>query len=128
MRPALLIAALALIASPAAAQRSFMIAGERIAESDIVDARALPQIAGKPVIMITLTPEAAKRVRSVSQALAGRPLPITLNGRSVGEPVLDDPDKVETLQISGGFTMVEAEAKARMIAGKQPVPDALEDE
>ena len=47
------------LASPALAARDFRIGTERFAESDILDARALPSADGTPVVMITLTEAAA---------------------------------------------------------------------
>lgn len=126
MRITILFALAAMLASPAAA-RNFAIGGETIAESEIVDARAQPQLGSKPTVLVTLSEAAAKRVQSISQARAGMPLPITLDGKSLGEPVLSDPSAVNPISFAGGNSMAEAEALARTISGKAPVPDELDE-
>ena len=115
------------LASPALAARDFRIGTERFAESDILDARALPSADGTPVVMITLTEAAAPRLKKLTEAMLGKPLPILLDGKQLMAPVVRDAIAGGVLEISGLKGFPESELLAFKIAGKPPVPDSLEE-
>lgn len=101
------------------------IAGAPFAVPDVLDARALPDINGKIGIMLTLTPGAAKRLGEISAALVGKPLPIALDGRLLGGEVIRRPVTSGVIEIPGRWNLTDAEALARRISGRDPLPDDL---
>ena len=116
-----------LIVSPAFAARDFRIGPERFAESEILDARALPSVDGMPVLMITLAETAALRLHKLTETMVGQPLPITLNGKTLTAPLVREAIAGGVLEISGLPSLREVEQLAREISGKDPVPDSLEE-
>jgi preprotein translocase subunit SecD len=58
----------------------------------------------------------------------GKPLPIILDGIILAEPVLRDPITDGQVMISGSFGVKDAERLAKQISGKEPLPDALDEE
>jgi hypothetical protein len=104
----------------------FAIAGKPVAARDILDARALPDMQGKPSLMITLTPTAADAIGTA----AGPPrLPCTLDGKPLGDSTRDALASDHVLQLSGDFGDYDAAAAlARRISGRDPLPDSEGDE
>lgn len=119
--------ALLSLATPAYAARDFRIGPERFAESDILDARALPSADGMPVVMITFTDAAAPRLKKLTEAMLGKVLPISLDGRQLTAPIVRDAIPGGVLEISGLASFPESEQLALKIAGKPPLPDSLEE-
>ena len=101
------------------------IAGEAFAVTEVLDARALPDINGKVGIMLTLTPAAAKRLGGISAALVGKPMPVALDGKLLGGEVLRKPLASGVIEIPGRWNLTDAEALARRISGRDPLPDDL---
>ena len=101
------------------------IAGEAFAVTEVLDARALPDINGKVGIMLTLTPAAAKRLGGISAALVGKPMPVALDGKLLGGEVLRKPLTSGVIEIPGRWNLTDAEALARRISGRDPLPDDL---
>lgn len=126
-----LIALVALsLAAPAVHAQSangFAIGGEPFAQAEIIDARALPGLDGAAEIMLTLDPRAAKRLETLTQAQLTKPLPVTLDGQTIASPTVAEPIAGGVLTIAGGFTLPEAEALAKRISGKDPVPEEFEE-
>ena len=92
---------------------------------DVLDARAIPDMAGKPSLMITLTPAAAAAIH-VAQ---GARVPCMLDGKPLGESPSDSLGSEHVLQLSGDFGDYTAtSALARRISGRDPVPDSESDE
>lgn len=120
----------ALAATPTRAEpiRDFSVAGQQFTYADIVDARALPTVDGASVIMVTFSELAAKRVSALIKANVQKQLLITLDGVALAQPVRRDivPDGV--IQIQGSFDFGAAEAVAKRISGKAPLPDSLDEE
>lgn len=112
-------------AKPAPAKRIFTIAGEAFSEAEIVDARAQPDISGKATIMITFDDAGRVKLAKLSGENKSKPLPFVLDGRTLMAPTLTDPIIDGVAQISGAFTITEAEALAKKISGKPPLPDSL---
>lgn len=116
-------AAAAAKAKPAA--RVFTIAGESFSESEILDARAQPDLTGKAAIMITFDDNGRIKLARISGAFKSKPLPFVLDGRVLMAPILTDPIIDGVAQITGMFTIAEAEALAKLISGKPPLPESL---
>ncbi len=109
----------------APAPRIFTIAGEAFSEAEILDARAQPDISGKATIMITFDDAGRVKLARLSGANKSKPLPFVLDGRTLMAPVVTDPIIDGVAQISGMFTITEAEVLAKKISGKPPLPDSL---
>jgi preprotein translocase subunit SecD len=128
MRFPVLIMAFCAFASgaTAAGTRTFTIGGIAFVEGDIVDARALPDLAGMPTIMITFSKPAAQRFGVLTAKRKGKPLPIMLDGKVLAQPVVSDAILRGEAQISGSWPYEEAVRLAKQISGKNPLPDDLE--
>lgn len=123
---ALLLAGSAAAATVAKAKSyptgNFMVAGHLVAPRDVLDARAIPDMAGKPSLMVTLTPAGAAAIK----AGAGARLDCTLDGKALGSSPADALASDHVLQLSGDFGDYDATAAlARRISGHDPVPDSL---
>lgn len=116
-----------LLATPARAERDFRIAGTAFAQSDILDARGTASLAGEPAILITFADKARAKLLQLSATLIGKPLPITLDGRALIAPVLREPLADGMVELTGFKSFEEGEALAKLISGKPPVPDSLEE-
>lgn len=126
------VAALALLLATGAAHAqhetgSFTIGGERFAPEEILDARALPDIGGGAAILVTMDEKAAKRLAALTVANLGKALPFALDGKPLMEPVVREPISGGAVEISGHFTLPEAEALAMRISGKEPLPDSFDE-
>ena len=121
---ALVLAAPLVVA--ASAPRAFTIGGSPFTQAEIVDARAQPDLDGKAAILITFSPAGATRLATLSRGLIGKAMRIELDGRLLAEPVVRDEIKDGVAQISGNFTVPEADALALAIAGKPPLSDSLD--
>jgi hypothetical protein len=105
----------------------FTIAGKPVTTKDILDARAIPDMQGKPSLMITLSVPAAASVKAAAgEALR---LPCTLDGKPLGDSPAAALASDHTIQLSGDFGDYDATAAlARRISGKDPLPDTEGDE
>jgi hypothetical protein len=126
---ALLLAGSA-VAVPVAKAKSyptgaFVVAGHAVAAKDVLDARSIPDMAGKPSLMVTLSPAAAA---AIGAQPSGK-LPCALDGKPLGESSADTLASEHVLQLSGHFGDYDATAAlARRISGHDPVPDSETDE
>lgn len=107
------------------APRAFTIAGEAFSEAEIIDARAQPDLAGKATIMITFDDSGRIKLARLSSENKFKPLPFVLDGKVLMAPVVTDPILDGIAQITGMFTITEAEMIAKRISGKAPLPDSL---
>jgi hypothetical protein len=126
---ALLLAGSALAVTPAKPKTyptgAFVIAGHKIAPTDVLDARALPDMQGKPSLMVTLTPAAATTIGGA----VGDKLPCMLDGKALGDSPADALKTDHIVALSGDFGDYGATAAlARRISGRDPLPDAEGDE
>ena len=112
-------------AKPAQTARVFTIAGEAFSEAEIIDARAQPDISGKATIMITFDDNGRIKLARLSGANKAKPMPFVLDGQTLMAPVVIDPIIDGVAQITGMFTITEAEVIAKKISGKAPLPDSL---
>ncbi len=108
------------------APRSFTIGGQNFAETEIVDARAQPDLDGKAAILVTFSPDGAKRLATISKANIGKPVKIELDGKLLAEPTVQGEITEGIAQISGNFSIAEADTLALAISGKPPLGDSLE--
>ena len=109
----------------AQAARSFMIAGEPFSEAEILDARAQPDLSGKAAIMVTFDDNGRIKLARLTGANKSQPVPFVLDGKILMAPVIVDPIIDGVVQISGMFSITEAEGIAKKISGKPPLPDSL---
>ncbi len=121
-----LLPLLMLLATAAAPPPAFTIGGQPFAQADILDARAMPDVDGSASIMLTFSPAAAKRLRALTAALVGKPLPVALDGNVVVEPMVDTPIDDGVMQMTGRFALPEATALAKRISGRDPLPDSMD--
>ncbi len=114
----------------AAERRAFLIEGTPIAESEVLDARALPTLSGKPDIMVTLSDAAVKKIsKKRAPNLRSVQVAVVLDGRPL--PAIRDPDPAQgnVVQISGDYkSIAEAARLAKRISGKDPLPDSLDED
>ena len=102
-----------------------MIAGERFSPADVLDARAMPDINGKVGIMLTLAPPAAKRLEDITATLVGKPMLVALDGKTLAAELIRKPIKGGVIELPGRWNLTDAEALARRISGRDPLPDDL---
>lgn len=103
------------------------VAGVTIAQRDVIDARAIPDVSGQASILITLEPAAAKRLSVASAANIGKEIELLVGTRVLMRVTLQEPLQAETLAIAGPFSVADAEKLALDISGKPPLPDDLEE-
>lgn len=93
------------------------VAGKPLTPRDFLDGRAIAGGTGTPVVLLTLTPDAQKRIRRLG------PLPkIVLNGKPAKARLADN-----TIELDGQPSFDAAAKLARAISGKPPLPDSLEE-
>ena len=110
----------------AGAPRVFTIGGAPFAQGEILDARAQPDLDGRAAILITFSPAGATRLAVLSRDHIGKAMRIELDGQLLAEPVVRDEIKDGVAQISGSFSVPEADALALAIAGKPPLSASLD--
>jgi hypothetical protein len=93
------------------------VAGKPLKPADFLDGRAIAGGTGAPVVMLTLTPAAAVRVKRL-----GSTAKITLDGKPAPARIADN-----TIELDGQKTFDAAAKLARAITGKAPLPDSLEE-
>lgn len=100
----------------AAVTSQLIMGGVPLKPADYIDGRAIADGSGAPVVMLTLTPQAAARVRSINTAA-------TLDGRQTIARIEGD-----AVIVSGAVTtFAGAEALAKALTGKVPLPDSLDE-
>ena len=80
---------------------------------DYLDGRTIADAAGKPVVMLTLTGPAAKRIKAE---------PVTLDGISVVARVAGP-----VIEIDGQPDFEAAKRLARALSGKDPLPETMDE-
>ena len=80
---------------------------------DYLDGRTIADGSGKPVVMLTLTAVAAKRIKGTVVTLDGQPAPARVAGAVIE---LDDQPDFEA-----------AKKLARALSGKDPLPESLDE-
>jgi preprotein translocase subunit SecD len=107
--------------------RKLKIGAGNFSQSEIVDARAQPQLDGKSGIILTLEAEAIKRLAGVIAVNAATPIPILLDGKLVAEPVIERAPDGDWVELRGDYTLEQAVALAKLISGKDPLRESLDE-
>lgn len=118
---------LPLLLISAAPADSLTIGGVIFLQNDFLDARAIFDESGAPVIFVTFGPKGKAKLARVTKANIGKPLPLAIGPRILMKPVVRQPILGGTLQISGIATMDEATALAKAISGKDPLPESFDE-
>ncbi|MEQ8745435.1 protein translocase subunit SecD [Pyruvatibacter sp.] len=100
-------------------RRRVMVSGE-----SLVDAQpGFDQQTNEPVVSFRFDASGAKRFADVTQANVGRPFAVVLDNEVITAPVIREPILGGSGQISGGFTVTEANDLAILLrAGALPAP------
>ena len=104
---------------PYVVKRRVMVSGE-----DLVDAQpGFSQQTNEPIVTFRFDTSGAKRFGNVTQNNVGRPFAIVLDNKVISAPVIREPILGGTGQISGGFSVEEANDLAILLrAGALPAP------
>jgi protein-export membrane protein SecD len=104
---------------PIVVERRTMVAGE-----DLVDAQpGFDQQTNEPIVSFRFNTSGARRFGQVTQQNVGRPFAIVLDEAVISAPVIREPILGGTGQISGGFTVQQANDLAILLrAGALPAP------
>jgi preprotein translocase subunit SecD len=111
----------------AAAADTLTIGGIAFPQSDFVDARAIFDETGMPVIYVTLSPSGATKLAKVTRANVGKEMPLMIGSRVLTKPVVREPLLSGSFQISGMANLEEARQLAKSMSGKDPLPESLEE-
>jgi preprotein translocase subunit SecD len=95
------------------------------APADVLDARAMPDPGGTAGIMLTLGPKAAQKLEKITAGLTGKPMIVALDGKPLLSEMIRSPIHDGVIDIPGSYRTAQAEALARRISGKDPLPDDL---
>jgi preprotein translocase subunit SecD len=106
---------------------SLTIGGIAFPQSDFLDARAIFNETGGPVVLATFTPAGAQKLARITKANVGKPLPLAIGARMLMKPIVREPILGGTIQISGIASVEEARALAKIISGKEPLPESLDE-
>jgi preprotein translocase subunit SecD len=115
-----------LLAAAAPADR-LTIGGVPFPQSDFLDARAIFDETGAPVIYVTLSPSGRAKLAKVTRANVGKEMPLMIGSRLLTKPIVREPLLAGTLQISGIANVEEAKALAKAMSGKDPLPESLDE-
>lgn len=104
---------------PYVVKRRVMVSGE-----DLVDAQpGFSQQTNEPIVTFRFDTSGGRRFGQVTQANVNRPFAIVLDNKVISAPVIREPILGGTGQISGGFTVQEANDLAILLrAGALPAP------
>ncbi len=111
----------------AAPADSLTIGGIAFPQSDFLDARAIFNETGGPVVLATFTPAGTQKLARITKANVGKPLPLAIGARVLMKPIVREPILGGTIQISGIASVEEARALAKIISGKEPLPESLDE-
>jgi preprotein translocase subunit SecD len=95
-----------------------------VSGADLVDAQpSFDRRTGEPIVNFTLDSEGARRFADATRANVGRPFAIVLDNQVVAAPVIREPIIGGAGEISGNFTVEEANDLAILLrAGALPAP------
>ncbi|MBP2151820.1 protein translocase subunit SecD [Xanthobacter autotrophicus DSM 597] len=96
----------------------------RVSGEDLVDAQpGFDQNSREPIVSFRFNNNGAKRFATVSQEAVGRPFAIVLDNQVISAPVIREPILGGSGQISGAFTVQQANDLAILLrAGALPAP------
>lgn len=89
------------------------IGGVALGPADFLDGRAIADGAGKPVVMLTLTPAALSQIKSNAAKLDERPVVARIADAVV--------------ELGGQLDFASAKLLAKALSGKDPLPESLDD-
>jgi preprotein translocase subunit SecD len=118
---------LPLLLLAAAPVNTLSIGGVAFPQSDFLDARAIFDETGMPVILVTFAPKGTQKLAKVTKANVGKPMPLAIGPRVLMKPVVREAIFGGTVQISGIASVEEAKQLAKLISGKDPLPESLEE-
>jgi preprotein translocase subunit SecD len=100
-------------------EKRIMVSGE-----DLTDAQpGFDQRNGQPIVSFRFNTNGARRFAQVTQENVGRPFAIVLDNEVISAPVIQEPILGGSGQISGNFTVVQANDLAILLrAGALPAP------
>lgn len=100
-------------------QKQILVSGE-----DLVDAQpGFDQRTSEPIVSFRFNSNGARRFAQVTQENVGRPFAIVLDNQVISAPVIREPILGGSGQISGGFTVEQANDLAILLrAGALPAP------
>ena len=88
-----------------------------------------PNNPSESIVSMRMTPEGTKEWARITEANVGKHISILLDGKVYSYPVVNDPIRNGNTQISGGFSIQEAQDLANVLkAGQLPVPASIEGE
>src|SRR5581483_3300429 len=95
-----------------------------VSGADLTDAQAgFDQRTGEPVVNFRFDTAGARRFAQVTQENVGRPFAIVLDNKVISAPVIREPILGGSGQISGSFTVQQANDLAILLrAGALPAP------
>jgi len=104
---------------PVAVERRVMVSGEQLTDAQ----PGFDQQTNEPIVTFRFNSTGARRFGSVTSDNVGRPFAIVLDGEVISAPVIREPILGGSGQISGGFTVQEANDLAILLrAGALPAP------
>jgi preprotein translocase subunit SecD len=105
--------------APIVVQKRIMVSGE-----DLVDGQpGFDQRTGEPIVSFRFNTNGARRFAQVTQENVGRPFAIVLDNQVISAPVIREPILGGSGQISGRFTVEQANDLAILLrAGALPAP------
>jgi preprotein translocase subunit SecD len=104
---------------PIVVEKRIMVSGE-----DLIDAQpGFDQRTGEPIVTFRFNTNGARRFAQVTQENVGRPFAIVLDNKVISAPVIREPILGGSGQISGSFTVEQANDLAILLrAGALPAP------
>lgn len=88
-------------------------------KADIVSAEMGFSPNGMPLVNVTLSPDAKSRLYDLTRANVGNQLPLLVDGIVLSNPKVMEPIEGGQFQVSGNFSVAEAQAIAARILGKK---------
>jgi preprotein translocase subunit SecD len=107
-----LVVAMIALTSSALAQEAIRFV---IASSDVLSATAEFDQAGRPTVLIRLTPAAAQRLEQITCANVGKMIELVVDGRVVTTAKILECIGDGQVQLSGNFTLEETQAIAKRL-------------
>jgi preprotein translocase subunit SecD len=120
-------ALLPLLLIAAAPADTLTIGGVAFPSADFLDARAIFDETGMPVIYVTLSSAGRAKLAKVTRANVGKEMPLMIDSRVLIKPIVREPLLAGTLQITGLVSIEEAKKLAKAMSGKEPLPESLEE-
>lgn len=99
-------------AAPAEGERGLWIGPVHVCRNSIETASAIRDPDGSRALLVTLEPAAGQLLARATAGRVGRKLPIRLDGRTLSEPVINEPILGGRAQVSGLAEDVDAAARA----------------